>query len=1062
MEEKKNTIKDKIAMFNQITTFIPKNENNHLKKPLIIFDKSIINEPKFPEFKLINKDNKNDIKKENKEQILKKEEEKKENNTETNPAIKKEYKIDLNIFQEKRQNLKKFLNQQDKSIMKNSIIKNNSNINENNNSPFDDDISIINPIEINQNISKTEQFILSSISDNKKNNNSKDNINQLNLLSLGINPLNPEKLKEVENSINSSIFLEEDDLLFQGNNDIEIINNNVNQNITEEKNKEKKNENREIEGEKDESKIIIKHRYKENNIDFGKEFFKNRFINRKIEKYKDKNENNQSIKLIDIDKLKIKYQILYYKKVEKSILCFNLKLYMDSYNILLSNKIIDKLEEFGEFLLVINGFDKFIIGEFLAKNHEPNEKKKILKSFIQSINFQNIPFINGFRFFLTRINLPKDANLILDIINYFSVVFYNDNKSTNLYKDINSIYLLSSTTLAINTMFVRTDIKNINIITKEQFIEMNNEIDKDIVSSLYDNIKKNNIIWSQDYKEANYRRLCIIVKEKEDNYDSNLNDNEMDDEEYNEKINNYENRLNQERKTLVISNNLSNLSSNDVKLLRSGDLFYKYIKNSNNGHYKYLKFSNNLLSVMWSDNKIIKKFDKSHIIDIYDIKDIIMGIHNNNFKINENDDKNLYFSICTNNKDYNFKGKNIEIVTKWYKAIKSLLNVINKKENQKMIKENEEKEKMNLLINDIWLNIIQNWDFYGNFFLSQIKSKRAYNYNLNSKYFNLDEGIDEKKLNIKDISIKLQNNKRISKKETFFIYENGIPKNIRKTIWSFFIGNKISFSEELFNIYLNKFEPVDFIEIIEQYNTNHQIKFSNEQIENKIILDIIKLEEKYYEQFEICNQLSFNIMTDLYKIIRIFYLYRPDIIYNENILIIAMMFLLNGDNCYNSFVNLINFIFTNYIGKFILKDNFFISNFEIFFIQILKKYCPKVEKHFTNFEIIPSLYLCEWFESLFCKVLNYDIVIRIWDLFLLKGEYIIFQTAIAIIILQEENLLNLTINEIFGLFETIIKSNKINNIFSEMKKINIEEDYYAWKISYQLAKKKPNFNLSKI
>ncbi len=345
MEEKKNTIKDKIAMFNQITTFIPKNENNHLKKPLIIFDKSIINEPKFPEFKLINKDNKNDIKKENKEQIIK-EEEKKENNTETNPAIKKEYKIDLNIFQEKRQNLKKFLNQQDKSIMKNSIINNNSNINENNNSPFDDDISIINPIEINHNSSITEQFILSSISDNKKNNNSKDNINQLNLLSLGINPLNPEKLKEVENSINSSIFLEEDDLLFQGNNDIEIINNNVNQNITEEKNKEKKNENREIEGEKDESKIIIKHRYKENNIDFGKEFFKNRFINRKIEKYKDKNENNQSIKLIDIDKLKIKYQILYYKKVEKSILCFNLKLYMYSYNILLSNKIINKLEKF--------------------------------------------------------------------------------------------------------------------------------------------------------------------------------------------------------------------------------------------------------------------------------------------------------------------------------------------------------------------------------------------------------------------------------------------------------------------------------------------------------------------------------------------------------------------------------------------------------------------------------------------------------------------------------------------------------------------------------------------
>ena len=738
---------------------------------------------------------------------------------------------------------------------------------------------------------------------------------------------------------------------------------------------------------------------------------------------------------------------------------------MDSYNILLSNGIIENLEEFGEFLLVVNGFDKFIIGEFLSKTHSPNEKKVILKSFIRSINFQNISFILGFKFFLTKLNLPKDANLILDILNYFSKVFFNDNKESKLYKDVNSIYLLASTTLAVNTMFVRTDIKNKNMITKDQFIEMNNDVDKDTVSNIYDDLKKNNIIWIQDYNESIYRRLCVIVKEKEDSYDkNNFNNEEMDDEEFEEKINNYENRYNQERKSLVLANNLKNLTDEDVKLLREGDMFYKFINKMNDGHYKFLKFSNNLLKLIWSDNKIIKKFDHSHIIEVCEIKDIIMGLQNSEMKINEGEDKNLFFSIITDCKSYNFKGNNIEIVTKWYKAIKSLLNVINEgKENIDNDKKDEENKKLNSLINNIWINIINNWDFYGNFFLSQIKSKKSYNYNLNSKFFTLDDGIDEKKLNIKDITNKILNNKKISKKELFYIYENGLPEKIRKTIWSFLIGNKCCISEDLFNYYLTKFEQIDFFQIIKQYNKNPQIKFNDNVGVNKIIIDIIKIGEIYFEQIQNSNQLSFNIMNDLYKIIRVFYLYRPDILYNKNILILAMMFLLNGENCYNSFLNLVNFIFQNYLGKFFLKDYFFISNYENFFVKYLIKFSPKAEEHLRKFEINPTLYLNEWFESLFCNVLNYNVVLRIWDLFLLKGEFFVFQTAISIIILQEENILNLTISEILNLFNKNNKDDKIyNNIFGVIKKINIEEDYYSWKINYQLVKKKDKFSRLKL
>ena len=167
-----------------------------------------------------------------------------------------------------------------------------------------------------------------------------------------------------------------------------------------------------------------------------------------------------------------------------------------------------------------------------------------------------------------------------------------------------------------------------------------------------------------------------------------------------------------------------------------------------------------------------------------------------------------------------------------------------------------------------------------------------------------------------------------------------------------------------------------------------------------------------------------------------------------------MVILLNEDNIYKSFVCLVNLIFQNYLGKYLLKDNFCVSNFELFFCQALKTFCPKAEEHLRKFEINPSLFLDEWFESLFCKVIKYDLLIKLWDLFILKGDFIVLQAAIAIIILQQENILNLTINEILGLFNKIVDK---NNIFLIMKKINIEEDFNNWKINCQLIKKRQLF-----
>jgi hypothetical protein len=180
-------------------------------------------------------------------------------------------------------------------------------------------------------------------------------------------------------------------------------------------------------------------RYTKKNLDLGKNFFKNRYISEKItqdyinsDKSKktsifsfDQNLNRENIsRVYQEDKLIIKYNSLFLKQLEKGIFSFNLKKYEDSFNHLIDNTIIKNIEEFAELLLVVQGFDKYMVGDFLSKEKSPNKGFVVLKSFMQKFCFSKLKFVEAFRFLLSRINLPKDSSLILNIVDSFSEVYY--------------------------------------------------------------------------------------------------------------------------------------------------------------------------------------------------------------------------------------------------------------------------------------------------------------------------------------------------------------------------------------------------------------------------------------------------------------------------------------------------------------------------------------------------------------------------------------------------------------------------------------------------------------
>ena len=74
-----------------------------------------------------------------------------------------------------------------------------------------------------------------------------------------------------------------------------------------------------------------------------------------------------------------------------------------------------------------------------------------------------------------------------------------------------------------------------------------------------------------------------------------------------------------------------------------------------------------------------------------------------------------------------------------------------------------------------------------------------------------------------------------------------------------------------------------------------------------------------------------------------------------------------------------------------------------------------------------------------------------FDLYIINGEYILFQTAITIIKLLEEDILNLTISEIFKLLKRLPKKYTDLDFFEKFKNYNcIYEEYVKWNKGFLL------------
>ena len=340
--------------------------------------------------------------------------------------------------------------------------------------------------------------------------------------------------------------------------------------------------------------------------------------------------------------------------------------------------------------------------------------------------------------------------------------------------------------------------------------------------------------------------------------------------------------------------------------------------------------------------------------------------------------------------------------------MKRLINTNKKKNNNNIVDNNKIISKK---VKTIWNNcILPKWDIYSPYLLfRQIEitnsfSELTFPGKESSKTF--DEFYSQKKFGDCLIEIeKYQKKGVLNYNEFIYFCQFGLPSFYRQRLWPLLFNNNCQITFELFLILKGKTTNINSLFDKGTLNiTPKDTSITDNDTVNQLIKDILEI--KYLFNHVIINKKlsQKNIILQVYFICLCLFLYRIDIPYNKNMIYIIYTLLIRKLSEKETFIIVANLIFSN-----CLIEKFFNEKFE--------EHMPYLHNHFKKLGITSDLYLYDWFESLFTQFFNFKLSGIIIDLYIIDGEYILIQTALTILKLYEDVLLNSSVIDIFRILK---------------------------------------------
>ncbi|CAJ0627043.1 843_t:CDS:10 [Entrophospora sp. SA101] len=134
---------------------------------------------------------------------------------------------------------------------------------------------------------------------------------------------------------------------------------------------------------------------------------------------------------------------------------------------------------------------------------------------------------------------------------------------------------------------------------------------------------------------------------------------------------------------------------------------------------------------------------------------------------------------------------------------------------------------------------------------------------------------------------------------------------------------------------------------------------------------------------------------DLYDVLKAYAHYNPEIGYCQGMgrLVGMMLMQMPAEDAFWLLVATIDGYMNDYYTPTLAQIRIDAFIFE----KLLAEHDPKLSKHLADNDIIPLIYMTQWFMTLFTMALPWASVLRIWDIFYFEGTNLFFRVGLAML-----------------------------------------------------------------
>jgi len=164
---------------------------------------------------------------------------------------------------------------------------------------------------------------------------------------------------------------------------------------------------------------------------------------------------------------------------------------------------------------------------------------------------------------------------------------------------------------------------------------------------------------------------------------------------------------------------------------------------------------------------------------------------------------------------------------------------------------------------------------------------------------------------------------------------------------------------------------------------------------------------------------------DLFHVLAAYSMYNTEVGYCQGMSQIAallLMYLISEEDAFWGLHKLM-------VGRNFKMHGLFIPHFpklmrfQEHFDKILTKKLSRLQKHLVKNEVVSGIYTLKWFFQCFLDRLPFSLTQRVWDIYLLEGEVIMFAMAYTILKMHRQRLMKMGMDDLLEFLQKTLESN---------------------------------------